>query len=126
MYFRDLVAPLASGARSSLSDEDLARCVREIDNVRAALDWSFSAVGDVAIGVHLTAAYAPVWLHLSLIGECRDRCERALLVFNSMPELDVRLQMELQIALASTLIVTLGSPEETETVLAKALEIADA
>lgn len=125
-YFRELVTPLASGVRSSLSDEDLARCVREIDNVRSALDWSFSAAGDVAIGVHLTAAYASVWLHLSLIGECRDRCERALPNFNSMPELDVRLQMELQIALASTLIVTLGSPEETETVLAKALEIADA
>jgi predicted ATPase/DNA-binding winged helix-turn-helix (wHTH) protein len=126
VYFRGLVTPLASGARSSLSGDDLARCVREIDNVRSALDWSFSAAGDVTIGVHLTAAYAPVWLHLSLIGECRDRCERALSGFNAVPELDVRLQMELQIALASALIVTLGSPEETETVLGKALEIADA
>jgi hypothetical protein len=35
--------------------EDMARYGREIDNVRAALDWSFSPVGDVAIGVALTA-----------------------------------------------------------------------
>ena len=78
-YFRDLFTPQARGARSSLSDEDLARRVREIDNVRAALDWSFSPAGDQAIGVDLTAAYAPVWRHLSLMIECRERCERALL-----------------------------------------------
>jgi hypothetical protein len=35
--------------------EDMARYGREIDNVRAALDWSFSPVGDAAIGVVLTA-----------------------------------------------------------------------
>ena len=39
-YFRDLSTPKAQGARSSLSNEDLARGAREIDNVRAALDWS--------------------------------------------------------------------------------------
>jgi hypothetical protein len=33
----------------------MARYEREIDNVRAVLDWSFSPVGDVAIGVALTA-----------------------------------------------------------------------
>jgi len=33
----------------------MARYGREIDNVRAALDWSFSPVGHVAIGVALTA-----------------------------------------------------------------------
>ena len=32
-YFRDLFTPLASGARSSLSDQGLARCVVEIDNL---------------------------------------------------------------------------------------------
>jgi predicted ATPase len=38
VFFRDLFTPQARGARSSLSDEDLARRVREIDNVSAALD----------------------------------------------------------------------------------------
>ena len=45
MYFRDLFAP-ARWRQIVASDEDLARRVREIDNVRAALDWSFSASGD--------------------------------------------------------------------------------
>jgi predicted ATPase/DNA-binding winged helix-turn-helix (wHTH) protein len=124
-YFGDLFALPLPGARSRLPNEDLTRRVREIDNVRAALDWSFSPDGDIAVGIHLTAAYAPVWLHMSLIGECRDRCERALFAFDARPELSARLQMELQIALGSTLIVTLGSPDQAETVLTKALATAD-
>ena len=59
----------------------------EIDNVRAALDWSFSFRGDMTVGAHLTAAYAPVWLHLSLIGECRDRCNQALPAWDGDPGL---------------------------------------
>lgn len=77
-YFRDLLVLPASGSGSGLSNEELTRRVREIDDVRAAVDWSFSPPGDIAIGVDLTAAYAPVWLHLSLMQECRERCERAL------------------------------------------------
>src|SRR6201996_3906012 len=53
-FFRDLFAPAASGSGSGSPTNDLERHVREIDNVRAALDWSFSA-GDTAIGVDLTA-----------------------------------------------------------------------
>ena len=39
----------------------------------------FSAAGDPAVGVALTAMYAPVWLlHLSLLLETKDRVEQAL------------------------------------------------
>jgi predicted ATPase len=93
LYFRDLFTPQARGARPSLSDEDLARHVREIDNVRAALDWSFSSAGDQAIGVDLTAAYAPVWRHLSLMSECRERCDRALLSFEPHLTANMSLRM---------------------------------
>src|SRR6202051_4372373 len=98
LYFRDLFPP--RGTRSSLSDEDLARHVREIDNVRAALDWSFSSAGDQTIGVDLTAAYAPVWRHLSLMSECRERCERALLSLEPHVTANMWLRMELQMNLA--------------------------
>jgi len=49
-----------------------------IDNLRAALDRSFSPNGDASIGVALTAAALPLWMHLSLLDECRGRVERAL------------------------------------------------
>jgi predicted ATPase len=73
VFFRDLFAP--DGQLVTLGD--LPRYVQEMGNVRAALDWAFSPSGDKALGVALTAAYAPVWLHLSLIAECRDRVEHA-------------------------------------------------
>src|SRR5262249_6554789 len=50
------------------------------DNVRAALDWAFSADGDPLIGVALTASAAPLWFQLSLVDECRSRVEQALAV----------------------------------------------
>ena len=125
-FFRDLFAPQARGARSSLSDEDLARRVREIDNVRAALDWSFSPAGDQAIGVDLTAAYAPVWRHLSLMIECRERCERALLSLEPHVTANMSLRMQLQMALASAIFITMGPPDQATTLLTEALETADA
>ena len=126
LYFRDLFTPQALGATSSLSDEDLARHVREIDNVRAALDWSFSSAGDPAIGVDLTAAYAPVWRYLSLMIECRERCERALLSLEPHVTANMRLRMQLQMALASAMFITMGPAEQAKTLLTEALETADA
>jgi len=126
LYFRDLFTPQARDARSSLSDEDLARHVREIDNVRAVLDWSFSSAGDTAIGVDLTAAYAPVWRHLSLMSECRERCERALLSLEPHGTANMRLRMELQIALAAAIFITMGPPDQAKILLTEAVETADA
>ena len=92
-FFRDLVTPSAAGSRSQPSVEELARYGREIDNVRAALDWSFSSAGDQAIGIDLTAAHAPVWRHLSLMSECRERCDRALLSFEPHLTANMSLRM---------------------------------
>jgi tetratricopeptide (TPR) repeat protein len=102
----------------------LARRVRELDNVRAALDWSFSPAGDRAIGIDLTAAYAQVWRYLSLMSECRERCERALLNLEPHLTAKVRVRMELQIALASAIFITMGPPDQATTLLAEALETA--
>jgi predicted ATPase/DNA-binding winged helix-turn-helix (wHTH) protein len=126
LYFRDLFTPQARGARSPLSDDDLARHVREIDNVRAALDWSFSPAGNPAIGVDLTAAYSPIWRYLSLMIECRERCERALLDLEPHVTANMRLRMELQMDLAAGMFITMGPPEQAITLLAEAIETANA
>src|SRR5208282_5960675 len=98
---------------------------REIDNVRASLDWSFSSSGDAAIGVVLTAAYAPVWLDLSLVVECRERIDRALDRLESGSNVSAPLAMQLHVSLAIALIFTMGSVERIRVVLAKALEAAE-
>jgi predicted ATPase/DNA-binding winged helix-turn-helix (wHTH) protein len=126
LYFRDALALPAPGYGSWLSNEELTRRAREIDNVRAALDWSFSPSGDIAIGVDLTAGYVPAWLHLSLMQECRERCEQALR--GLAPELasHTRLPMWLQIGLGNSLLHTGGPSEKAQTVLTEALQSAEA
>jgi predicted ATPase len=76
-YFRDLIAAIAPGLRSP-SAEDMNDFGQEISNVRSALDWAFSTGGDRMTGAVFTAAYAPVWLYLESVAECRERTEHAL------------------------------------------------
>jgi predicted ATPase len=124
-FFRDLVRPAMHGSQLLPTVEDMARYGREVDNVRAALDWSFSSVGDVAIGVVLTAAYAPVWLDLSLGVECGEHIERALERLESDSSVNALLTVQLHIALAVPLLYTMGSVERIKMVLAKALTAAE-
>ena len=77
-YSGNLFARAEAEWETRPTDRRLADHGRQIDNVRAALDWAFSPTGDAAIGVALTAAAVPVWMHLSLMEECRGRVERAL------------------------------------------------
>jgi predicted ATPase/DNA-binding winged helix-turn-helix (wHTH) protein len=124
-FFQDLYASIASGPKLQPSSADLVRHVREIDNVRAALDWSFSPSGDSLIGAVLTAEYAPFWLHLSLVVECRERIERALDRLDPDVSQNAPLRMRLHIALGLPLILTMGPVEKTRIVLTKALEVAE-
>ena len=123
MFFRDLVTP-APGSQPAT--ENLARYAREIDNVRAALDWAFSPRGDAAIGVALTAAYVPVWLYLLLMVECSERVERALDGLEPASNLDARLRAQLHTTLGFALLNTAGLAERTGIILAKGLELAEA
>jgi hypothetical protein len=108
-----------------ISNDDVARYGREIDNVRAALDWSFSPMGDGAIGVALTAAFAPVWLHLALVVECRERAKRALDILAPDFNLIAPPERRLHIPLGIALILTMGPVERARTVLAKARQLAE-
>jgi predicted ATPase len=123
-FFRDLVAPATADSQSSLTIADMARFAREIDNVRAALAWAFSPVGDLALGVVLTAANTPVWIHLALMVECRERAERALDTIGPDSNVSAPLRMQLHFALGLSLIVTAGPAERTRMLLTEALEAA--
>jgi len=124
-FFRDLVVPTATNPALRISNDDVVRYGREIDNIRAALDWSFSPEGDAAVGVVLTAAFAPVWLHLGLVAECGARAERALDLLAPDFELIAPLRMQLHLGFGVALFFTTGSGEKTRAALAKALEIAE-
>jgi predicted ATPase len=124
-FYRDLLGGAPSSGRPAPTKQVMARRVREIDNIRAALDWAFSTDGDMAIGAVLTAACGPVWLHMSLVAECRDRTARALRCFKPQSDIDLRVRMELAMALGLALSYATGSVGSAWLALADALDIAE-
>jgi predicted ATPase len=122
-FYRDLFA--SRRPDSHMLGEDMEQFTREIDNVRAALDWSFSSAGDAEIGVTLTAAYVPAWLHAALPTECRERTERAL--NNLAPEMNVSVPLRMQLHFAFGLMpaYTMSPVEPAKAALAKALSLAE-
>jgi predicted ATPase/DNA-binding winged helix-turn-helix (wHTH) protein len=115
-YFRGLFETAADGLEND---------ARNIDNVRAALDWAFSPGGDASIGVALTAAAVPLWMRLSLMEECSGRVERALAAFGTGAERDARREMQLHAALTASLMYTKGAVAEVGAAGTRALEIAE-
>jgi predicted ATPase/DNA-binding winged helix-turn-helix (wHTH) protein len=80
---------------------------RAIDNVRAALNWSFSLTGDADVGIALTEAAVPLWFQLSLMSECSERVERALSILPAGS--DPSREMQLRASLAWSFMQTRGS-----------------
>ena len=97
----------------------------KIDNLRAALDWTFSPDGDATLGVALTAAAIPLWMQLSLLEECRGRLEKALAALRPGANRDARREMKLHAALAASLRYTRAAVSDTGAAWTKALEIAE-
>jgi predicted ATPase len=124
-YYRDLFEHAETEWETRPTAEWLGDYGRQIDNVRAALDWAFSPDGDASIGVELTAAAVPLWVHLSLMEECRSRVEQALAAIAAGAGQDVRREMQLHAALAASLMYTKGAVSEIDAVGTKALEIAE-
>jgi predicted ATPase len=123
-YCRDLFERAEVELQTRPASEWRAAYGRRIDNLRAALDWAFSPTGDVAVGVALTIAAVPLWVQLSLVQECRARVERALASLVPEAGRSARQEMKLYAALGASMLFS-GPVPETETVWAKALEIAE-
>jgi predicted ATPase len=120
-YYREFLERIESASLTCAKNDGTAEHWRHVSNARAALEWSFSERGDKELGTALAAASAPLFLELSLLTECRVWMERAI------SELDVRgdrREMELQEALAVSLMLIKGNGEEVHTALTKALSLA--
>jgi predicted ATPase len=124
-HYLDLFEGAEAEAETRPTDEWLADYGPTIDNLRAALDWAFSPVGDASIGEALTAAAVPLWTHLSLVEECRYRVEQALASLGQREGRDKRREMQLAAALGAALMYTRGATQETRAAFVRALEVAD-
>jgi len=95
-----------------------------VNNVRAALEWCFSAKGDIEFGVALAAAAAPVFLAMSLLAECHRWSERAILALEDTARggLD---EMHLQAALGVSLMFMRGGRDAARAALSRSFAIAE-
>jgi predicted ATPase len=125
-YYRDLFERAEIESETRPRAEWLADYGPRIDNLRAALIWALSPAGDASVGVALTAAAVPPWMHLSLMEECRSRVEQALAALAVGANRDARREMKLHAALGASLIHTRGAAgPEVGAAWTKALEIAE-
>jgi predicted ATPase/DNA-binding winged helix-turn-helix (wHTH) protein len=78
----------------------LAEHSHRLDDLRASLDWAFSSAGDTSLGLNLIVDAVPLWMQLSLMGECRRRVEQGLSKIEAETSENLRLRMRLWTALA--------------------------
>ena len=116
-YFLELFRQAAHGGGAQGGDQGgstrLEAVRRELGNLRAALDWAFSANGDTALGVALAAVAVPCLFDLSLVDECRERARVAL---DAMRDADTTAEaadarVRLLAAYAAALAHTAGSTQ---------------
>jgi predicted ATPase/DNA-binding winged helix-turn-helix (wHTH) protein len=123
-YFRDLFERAEAERETRPIDEWLRDYAPQIDNLRAALDWSFSPGGSSEIGVALTAAAIPLWSHLSLLRECCARTERALNILRSGAVHDAHREMKMSAAFAASSLYTQGPGREVGATWTTVLKLA--
>jgi predicted ATPase/DNA-binding winged helix-turn-helix (wHTH) protein len=124
-YFRDLFVRAETELKTRPAAEWRADYLRQIDDLRVALDWAFFANGEASTGVALTAAAVPLWMQLSLMEECRDRVRQALTARTSGVHLDARIEMILNAALGASLTYSIGPVPETVAAWLRTLRLAE-
>ncbi len=117
-YYRGLLQKIET------EQEGRATYLVHLDDVRAALEWCFGANGDLAIGVGLAAAVAPVFLAMSLLPECHRWSEQAILVLDDATRGGTE-ELHLQAGLGISLMNAEGESESARDALDRSLTIAE-
>ncbi|HUA56899.1 MAG TPA: winged helix-turn-helix domain-containing protein [Candidatus Sulfotelmatobacter sp.] len=117
-----LFSPFATEGQRQAVIDDLGRYRREIDNLRAALNWAFSPDGDAALGVLLAAAAADFWFAVSLVAESSEWSSKALARIGDAA--GTRCEMVLQYNLGRTLMYTRGMTDDAREALTRAMALA--
>jgi predicted ATPase/DNA-binding winged helix-turn-helix (wHTH) protein len=123
-YFAQRLSSCA-GQGVSIRTEDVRFAAPYLGNIRTALEWSFSDIGEAATGVILAAAAAPLLYDLSLFVECVRWCERGLA---ALPDSDQgsATHLTLRAFLAASMMLTQGNSDEVRGGIEDALRLADA
>jgi predicted ATPase/DNA-binding winged helix-turn-helix (wHTH) protein len=124
LHFLGLLAQAEAEGDTRPAAEWLTRYGPSIDDVRAALTWSFSPTGDTSLGVALTVVATPLLIQCSLIDECRERVDRALSAAVPASSRDLSTEMRLLAARSQSLVHTVGLIPETRASWIRTYELA--
>jgi predicted ATPase/DNA-binding winged helix-turn-helix (wHTH) protein len=117
-YYRDLL-------QETEGDLQRQKDAIDIDDIRAALRWSFDKGGNASLGADLAAYSAPVWLSKALLSECHAWMSKAAEVY---AQSDVPPQQLLLVLAArgSAEMSMAGFSKESIATWTKTLELAEA
>jgi non-specific serine/threonine protein kinase len=121
-FYLEMFAPFVVERDLQAAIDDIVRYRREIDNLRAALNWAFSSEGDAAIGIALAASAADFWVAVSLVSEACEWTSKALAHIGNAA--GTRYEMVLQCSLGYSLIYTRGMGADARAALMRALALA--
>lgn len=122
-FFRDMLRPVMAGPL--VAPDGLPGYAREIDNLRAALNWAFAPGNENAdIGIGLAAGAVPILLATSMLPECQRWSERALLALDGA-ERGTAEEMCLQAGLGYSLMYMYGGGDGARTALDRSLAVAE-
>ncbi|MBB4166645.1 hypothetical protein FHX09_000460 [Rhizobium sp. BK538] len=100
-----------------------ARYLDSLNDVRSALEWCFGESGDQPSGIRLAARAAPIFLGLSLLGDCYKWCGTAIRALGTQ-ESGSPDEMHLQAAFGLSVMFTRGSNDDAREALNRSLAIA--
>jgi predicted ATPase/DNA-binding winged helix-turn-helix (wHTH) protein len=124
-HCRDLLNQAEAQWSASTAVEWLSMFGRLIDDVRAALDWTFTSEGDALLGVELTTKSAALFFQLSFADEYRQRAEMAFQAATHMREVPAKLEFELNVATGHMIFHTRGRRPELAIAFRRVLELAE-
>jgi predicted ATPase len=121
LYYAERLAGIQT---SVFRNRDLTAYSRHIGDIRVALEWSFSAAGDKAVAVPLGGGAGLLFLALSMLSECRRWCLQTIQAL-SEEDRGTRLELGLQLTLATSSHHLYGDSAEAVTALEYGLRLAD-
>ena len=123
-YFRRWLEQFGADWPTLSTGTERAPHFAALNNVRAALEWCFSAKGNIEVGVGLAAAAVRVFLAMSLLPEGHRWSQRALHALDDSIRGGSE-EMHLQAGLGIFSMYTMGSGEQSHAALTRGLELAE-
>ena len=110
---------------STRAEPWLERYSRALDDLRAALEWSFARSDAGLLGPRLTAASAPLWQELSLLSEHGRYIRKALRLLDNEAHPGGQLHINLKLAMGTFSYHGDGGSPQTLDAFASARELAE-